>query len=73
MSLMSWRLPRARKASRSVNVEGFDGDPAGEERRDRGPAARGDDDLVTELDERAGGVRTDHAQPAGDEDHRITS
>ena len=47
------------------DVEGFHGDPAGEERRDLGPAVRGDDDLVSEVDERAGGVGTDHAQPAG--------
>ena len=55
------------------DVEGFHGDPAGEERRDLGPAVRGDDDLVSEVDERAGGVGADHAQPAGDEDHRTTS
>jgi hypothetical protein len=55
------------------DIEGFDGDPAGEERRDLGPAVRGDDDLLSEVDERAGGVGADHAQPAGDEDHRITS
>ena len=28
------------------DVEGFDGDPTGEERRDLGPAIRGDDDLL---------------------------
>ncbi|HYU03313.1 MAG TPA: hypothetical protein VEL02_05660 [Jatrophihabitantaceae bacterium] len=55
------------------DVEGFQGDPAGEERWDLGPAVRGDDDLVSEVDERAGGVGADHAQPAGDEDHRTTS
>ncbi len=55
------------------DVEGFHGDPASEERRDLGPAVRGDYDLVSEVDERAGGVRADHAQPAGDEDHRTTS
>jgi hypothetical protein len=55
------------------DVEGFHGDPAGEERRDLGPAVRGDDDLVSEVDERAGSVGADHAQPAGDEDHRTTS
>src|SRR4029453_15241544 len=55
------------------DVEGFHGDPAVEERRDLGPAVRGDDDLVSEVDERAGGVGADHAQPSGDEDHRTTS
>jgi hypothetical protein len=55
------------------DVEGFHGDPAGEERRDLGPAVRGDDDLVSEVGERAGGVGSDHAEPAGNEDHRITS
>jgi hypothetical protein len=33
----------------------------------------GDHDLVSEVDKRTGGVGADHAQPAGDEDHRITS
>ena len=51
-------------------VERFHGDPAGEERRDLGPAVRGDDDVVSEVDERAGGVGADHAQPTGDEDHQ---
>jgi hypothetical protein len=55
------------------DVEGLHGDPAGEERRDLGAAVRGDDDLVSEVDERAGGVGADHAQPSGDEDHRTTS
>jgi hypothetical protein len=55
------------------DVEGFHGDPAGEERRDLGPAVRGDDDLVSEVAERAGGVGAGHAQPSGDEDHRTTS
>jgi hypothetical protein len=55
------------------DVEGFQGDPAGEERRDLGPAVRGDDDLVSEVDERAGSVGADHAEPASDEDHRMTS
>jgi hypothetical protein len=55
------------------DVEELHGDPAGEERRDLGPAVPGDDDLVSEVDERAGGVGADHAQPAGDEDHRTTS
>jgi hypothetical protein len=55
------------------DVEGFHGDLAGEERRDLGPAVGGDDDLVSEVDQRAGGVGADHAQPAGDEDHRTTS
>ncbi len=55
------------------DVERFHRDPAGEERRDLGPAVRGDDDVVSEVDERAGGVGADHAQPAGDEDHRTTS
>jgi hypothetical protein len=31
----------------------------------------GDDDVVAEVDERAGGVGADHAEPAGDKDHRI--
>jgi hypothetical protein len=55
------------------DVEAFDGDPAGEERRDVGPAVGGDDDFLPEVDERAGGVGADHAQPSGDEDHRTTS
>jgi len=55
------------------DVEGFHGDPAGEEGRDLGPAVRGDDDLLSEVEQRAGGVCADHAQPAGDEDHRTTS
>ena len=55
------------------DVEGFHGDPAGEERRDLGPSAGGDDDLVSEIGERAGGVGADHAEAAGDEDHRTTS
>ena len=55
------------------DVEGFQRDPAGEERRDLGPVVRGYDDLVSEVDERPGGVRADHAQPSGDEDHRTTS
>jgi hypothetical protein len=55
------------------DIEGFDGHPAGEERRDLGPAVRGDDNLLSEVDERAGGLGADHAQPAGDEDHRTTS
>jgi hypothetical protein len=54
------------------DVEGFHGDPAGEERRDLGPAVGGDADLPSEVEDRAGGVRADHAQPAGDEDHRTT-
>jgi len=49
------------------DVERFHGDPAGEEGRHLGPAVRGDDDLVSEVDQRAGGVRADHAQPSGDE------
>jgi len=55
------------------DVEGLHGDPAGEERRDLGPAVRGDDDLVSQIDERAGAVGADHAQATGDEDHRTTS
>ena len=55
------------------DVESFHGDVAGEERRDLGPAMGGDDDLAAEIDERAGGVGADHAQPSGDEDHRTTS
>ena len=55
------------------DVEGFHGDPAGEERRDFGPSAPGDDDVVSEVDERAGGVGADHAEAAGNEDHRTTS
>ena len=55
------------------DVEGFHGDPAGKERRDLSPAVRGDHDLVSEVDERAGGVRPDHTQAAGDEGHRATS
>jgi hypothetical protein len=55
------------------DVEGLHGNPAGQERRDLGPAVRGGDDLVPEVDERPGGVRADHAQPSGDEDHRTTS
>jgi len=54
------------------DVEAFHGDPAGEERRDLGPAVRGDDH-VSEVDERAGGVGADHAQTFGDQDHRATS
>src|SRR5581483_2472426 len=46
------------------DVEGFNGDPAGEERRGLGPAVSGDDDLVSAVNERAGGVGADHAQPA---------
>jgi hypothetical protein len=34
---------------------------------------RGDDDLVSEVGERAGGVRADHPEPSGDQDHRTTS
>ena len=67
MSLMSWRPARAREGVPVGDVEGFHGDPAGEERRDPGPAVRGDDDLVPEVDEGAGGVGADHAQAAGDE------
>jgi hypothetical protein len=55
------------------DVEGFHGDAAGEERWDLRPAVRGDDDLVSEVNEGAGGVGADHAQPSGDEDHRTTS
>jgi hypothetical protein len=33
----------------------------------------GEDDLVSEVNERAGGVGADHAQLSGDEDHRTTS
>ena len=55
------------------DVEGFHGDLAGEKRWDVGLAVGGDHDLVSEVDERAGGVGADHAQPSGDEDHRITS
>jgi hypothetical protein len=55
------------------DVEGFHGDPAGEERGNLGPGVRCDDDVVSEVDKRAGGVCTDHAQPSGDEDHRATS
>jgi hypothetical protein len=55
------------------DVEVLDGDPAGEERRDLGAAVGGDDDLMSELEERACGVGADHAEPAGDEDHRTTS
>ena len=73
MSLMSWRSAEGEEGVPVGDVEGFHGDPAGEERRDVGPAVRGDDDLVSEVDERAGGVGADHAQPAGDEDHRTTS
>ena len=66
----------AREAEEGVPVgdlEGFHGDPAREERRDLGPAVGGDDDLLSEVEERAGGVGADHAQSAGDEDHRTTS
>jgi hypothetical protein len=55
------------------DVEGLHGDLAGEERRDLGPAVRGDENLLSLVDERAGGVGADHAQPSGDEDHRSTS
>jgi hypothetical protein len=55
------------------DVEGLDADPPGEERRDLRPAVRGDDDLVSQVDERTGGVGADHAQPSGDQDHRSTS
>jgi len=65
--------PRARKASRFGDVEGFYGDPIGEERRDIGPAVRGDDDAVSEGAGGVGGVGADHAQASGDEDHRTTS
>jgi len=36
------------------DVERFHGDPADEEGRHLGPAVRGDDDLVSEVDQRAG-------------------
>lgn len=36
------------------DVEGLHGDPAGEERGDLGPAVGGNDDLVFEIEERAG-------------------
>ena len=55
------------------DVQRFHRDAAGEERRDLGAAVRGDHDVAPEVDERTGGVRADHAQPAGDQDHRITS
>jgi hypothetical protein len=41
--------------------------------QDLGPVVGGDDDLMSEVGERAGGVGADHAEPAGDEDHRTTS
>jgi hypothetical protein len=37
------------------------------------PAADVRDNLVSQIDERAGGVGADHAQPTGDEHHRTTS
>jgi hypothetical protein len=56
-----------------VDVERLHRHPAGEERRHLGAAVGGDDDLFSFLDQRAGGVGADHAEPAGDEDHRSTS
>ncbi len=55
------------------DVEALHGDLAGEERREIGPAVRGDNHLVSEVDEGTGCVRADHAQSASDEDHRRTS
>ena len=51
MSLMSWRPARARKGVPVGDVEGFHGDPAGEERRDLGPAVCGDDDLLAQAEQ----------------------
>src|SRR5207247_10954082 len=62
-----------KRGLRVGEVGGFQGGPAGEERRDLGPGVGGDDDLVPEAGERVGGMGADHAQPAGDEDHRTTS
>ena len=66
-------LAEAQEGVPAGDVEGFHGDPPGEERRDLGATVRGDDDLVAEVGERAGGVGADHAQASGDEDHRTTS
>ena len=73
MSPMSWRLPRARNPSRSVTSR--DSTVTRPARNDgtSGPAIRGDDDLASEVVERSGGVGADHAEPAGDQDHRTTS
>jgi hypothetical protein len=49
------------------DIEGFDGDSPGEKRRDVGPAVGGDDDVVSEVDERAGVGRVQplRADPGG--------
>jgi hypothetical protein len=55
------------------DVEALHRDPAGEERWDLDSPVRGDHDLASEIHQRTGGVGANHAQPSGDEDHRITS
>jgi hypothetical protein len=52
------------------DVQGFHRDPAGQERRDFAAPVGRHDHVVAEVEERAGGVGADHAEPAGDEDHR---
>ncbi|HEY5223913.1 MAG TPA: hypothetical protein VIJ18_12805 [Microbacteriaceae bacterium] len=46
---------------------------AGEQRRHPGATVTCNDQLVSEVDKRTGGVGADHVQTTGDEDHRITS
>ena len=55
------------------DVQGLDRDAAVEEGGHLGGAVRGDDDLLPAVGEGGGGVRPDHPQAAGDEDHRSTS
>ena len=50
----------------------LDRHPPLEEGRRRGPAVPGDDDLLAQVGERERRMGADRAEPAGDEDHRVT-
>lgn len=54
-------------------VERHDGDPVGEEGRDVAAVVTGDDHLASEIGQGASGVGADHAEAAGDEDHRSST
>jgi hypothetical protein len=56
------------------HVERLDAGAAwpGEERGQVGVAVPRDDDALAEIEEGPRGVRADHREPAGDEDHRST-
>nr|WP_238432944.1 hypothetical protein [Micromonospora tarensis] len=55
------------------DVDVFDDDVVGQERRSHGSPVRGGDDGMAEVRQGAGGMRADHAEASGHQDHRSTS